>query len=185
MTSNELIERLKSSDEKTRGYAWQNAGPVGVKAVKPLADLMASSEMETARAAKRALWNIVRWAGRPKASDEQQAVVSELVPLIAAGSPSVRREFIWMLSEIGGDEAVASIGALLPEKELREDARAALQRIPGNKALRPLKLALKSGPEEYRSALAVSLRVRGEKVDGYPSQKLVPTKRTGVKQLPA
>ncbi len=183
MTTTELIERIKSNDEALRGRAWQNAGPVGAKAVKPLAEIMASGETEIARSAKRALWNIVRYAGRPKAGDEKEAVAAELLPLLAGGNPNVRRDFVWMLSEIGGDESVAPLGALLNEKELREDARAALQRIPGNKALRPLKLALRSGPPDYRPAIAVSLRARGEKVEGYPSEKLIPTKKTQVKSI--
>jgi HEAT repeat protein len=125
----------------------------------------------------------VRHAGRPKADDERSAVADKLIPLLNAGESKIRREFIWMLSEIGGDSAVAPLGKLLDDKELREDARAALQRIPGNLAVRPLKLALKSGPEDYRPAIAVSLRARGEKVSGYPSEKLVPTKKTGVKAI--
>lgn len=185
MTTTELIERIKGGDETLRGQAWQNAGPVGAKAVKPLAEIMANGEMEPARAAKRALWNIVRYAGRPKAGDEKEAVTAQLLPLLASGNPNVRREFVWMLSEIGDDEAVAPLGALLDDKELREDARAALQRIPGSKALRPLKLALRSGPADYRPAIAVSLRARGEKVAGYPNEKLLPSKRTEVKPLAA
>jgi len=185
MNTTELIEGIKSSDEKIRGAAWQNAGPAGARAVKPLAEIMAGGEMETARAAKRALWNIVRYAGRPKAGDEKDAVEAQLLSVLNTGGPNVRREFIWMLSEIGGDDAVAPLGKLLEDPELREDARAALQRIPGNLALRPLKLALKSGPEDYRPAVAVSLRARGEKVAGYPSGKLVPRKPTAVKPATA
>ena len=185
MTTTELIERIKSNDEALRGRAWQNAGPVGAKAVKPLAEIMASGETEMARSAKRALWCIVRYAGRPKADNEKEAVAAELLPLLAGGNSNVRREFVWMLSEIGGDDAVPPLGALLNDKDLREDARAALQRIPGSKALRPLKLALRSGPADYRPAIAVSLRARGEKVEGYPSEKLIPSKKTGVKQVTA
>jgi HEAT repeat protein len=182
MTTNEMIERIKGSDDKARGDAWQRAGMLGAAAVKPLSDVASSSEMEVARSAKRALWKIVRHAGRPSADVERKAVVAELLPLLAPGDPNVRREYVWMLSEIGDDSAVQPLAALLAVQDLREDARAALQRIPGKASLAVLKAALKTVPEEYRPAIAVSLRVRGESVRSYPSEKLVPRKSTAVKQ---
>ena len=183
MTTAELIEKIKSNDDAVRGAAWQTAGPAGAASVQPLAEVMAAAKMETARAAKRALWNVVRYAGRPGAQAEKKAVAAELVPLLGAGSPDVRREWVWMISEIGGDEAVPSLAALLNEPALREDARAALQRIPGRKSLNALKAALTQLPADYRPAVAVSLRARGVPVAGYSSEKLVPTKRTEVKQI--
>lgn len=173
----DLIEKIQSTDDKIRGPAWQSAAPLGAPAVKPLAQVaLTSPEMEVARAAKRALWKIVRQAGRPGADKERKAVEAELIPLLAAGEPNVRREFVWMLSEIGGDPAVKPLAALLTDKDLREDARAALQRIPGGQSLAALKSALKTAPVDYRPAIAVSLRVRGVQVKEYPDQKLVPTR---------
>lgn len=173
----DLIEKIQSTDDKIRGPAWQSAAPLGAPAVKPLAQVaLTSPEMEVARAAKRALWKIVRQAGRPGADKERKAVEAELIPLLTAGEPNVRREFVWMLSEIGGDPAVKPLAALLADKDLREDARAALQRIPGRPSLAALKSALETAPVDYRPAIAVSLRVRGVKVKEYPDQKLVPTR---------
>ena len=102
----ELIAKIKSTDDQIRGPAWQSAGPFGAPAVQPLADLMTDPEMEVARAAKRALWKVVRAAGHPGKDKEKQAVVAELVPRLEAGLALVRREVLWMLSEIGGDESV-------------------------------------------------------------------------------
>lgn len=178
-----LIDSIKSPDEAVRGPAWQGAAQFGAPAVKPLADLMQDPGMETARSAKRALWKIVRQSGRPGAGQERKAVVAELMPLLAKDQTSTRREVLWMLSEIGGDEAVPAIAALLASQELREDACAALQRIPGNKSLAALKSALKTAPEANKPAIAVSLRARGVTVKGYPSQKLVPTKQTEIKPV--
>jgi HEAT repeat protein len=173
----DLIEKIKSKDDKIRGPAWQGAAPLGAPTIKPLADVaLSDADMEVTRAAKRAMWKIVRHAGRLGAAKEQAAVETALIPLLAAGEPNVRRDFIWMLSEIGGDDSVRPLATLLTDKDLREDARAALQRIPGRKSLAALKLALKTAPEDYRPAIAVSLRARGEKVKEYPSQKLVPTR---------
>jgi HEAT repeat protein len=172
----ELISKIKSQDDSVRGPAWQNAGPAGAPAVKPLAQVMTDQDMEVSRSAKRALWNIVRHAGRPGAEKEKRAVAAELVALLNGGHQSVRREALWMLSEIGADDAIKPIAACLSVAELREDARAALERIPGPKAIAALKEGLNSAPEEFKPAIAQSLRVRGVNVTGYPSQKLVPTR---------
>lgn len=181
----ELIAKIKSSDDQIRGPAWQNAGPLGAAAVQALSVVMAEADPEVARAAKRALWKIVRHAGHPGAKPEQNAVAVRLIPLLSSTPTAVRREVLWMLSELGGDDSVPPVAALLTDQELREDARAALQRIPGTKALAALKAALKTVPEEYKPAIAVSLRARGVKVERYPSQKLVPTKKTNVTAVKA
>jgi HEAT repeat protein len=172
----ELIAKIRDQDDKVRGPAWQNAGPAGAPAVKPLAQLMTDQEMEISRSAKRALWVIVRHTGRPGADNERRAVVAELLPLLKGTPAAVRREVLWMVSEIAADDAVKPVAACLADPEVREDARAALERIPGPKAVAALKEALQSAPEDYRPAIAQSLRVRGVKVAGYPSQKLVPAR---------
>ncbi len=182
MNAKELIEQIKNGDDKARGSAWQAADNAGAPAVRGLAELMFTGEQEVARAAKRALWKVVRYAGRPTAGeDEAKAVSKELVLLLATGDMNVRREFVWMLSELGDSDAVPMIVLLLNNPNLREDARAALQRIPGETSLRSLKVALKSGAEDHKSAIAESLRARGEKIRDYPTQKLVPKKATSVR----
>jgi HEAT repeat protein len=176
-----LVAKIKSTDDKVRGPAWQNAGPAGAPAVAPLAGLMTDQHFEIARSAKRAIERIVRHAGRPGADAERKAVAVELVKLLKHPAADVRRHALWMLSEIGGDPAVEPMAALLADAEVREDARCALERVPGRAATAALKKAMRTGPESFKYALAHSLRVRGEKVDGYPSQKLAPTKQTSVK----
>ena len=174
----ELIDKIKSKDDKVRGAAWQSAGLLGVPAVKPLVGLMTDADMETARAAKRGLWKVVRYAGRPGADDERKAVEKEILGLLDAQPTPVKREALWMLSEIGGSDAVKAIAPLLSDRQVREDARAALERIPVKESVAALDTALKSAamPEEFKPAIAQSLRVRGVNVSGYPSQKLVPTR---------
>lgn len=180
----ELVAIISGGDEAARAQAWQSAGPLGAAAIKPLAPLMDHKDTETRRAATRAVWKIVRHAGRPDAESEAKAVSAELIPLLGSGQPwAVRREAAWMLSEIGGDEAVDPLVILLGDPDLREHARAALQRIPGEKSLAALKSALEAAPEDYKPALAESLRRRGVEVPGIKSRKLVPAKATAVKPV--
>ena len=173
-----LIDRIKSPDDVISGAAWQSAGPYGAAAVKPLAALMADGDFELARKGKRALYRVVRQAGRLEGSEECLAVERELVLLLGSGPARVRRDVVWMLSEIGSAGAVEVMAALLADQELREDARCALTRLPVPGAVTVLKAAFANAPEDFKYALAESLRQRGEKVEGYPTRKLVPTKQT-------
>ncbi len=177
----ELIAKIKSPDDALRGPAWQGAGSFGAPAVVPLGELMTDAHFEIARSARRAIERIVRHAGRPGAEAERRAVAAELVKLLGHASPKVRKHALWMLSEIAEDPAVEPMAELLADPEVREDARCALERIPGAAATAALKKALATAPETFKYALAHSLRVRGEKVGGYPSQKRVPTKPTKVR----
>jgi len=175
-----FIAQIQSQDENVRGSAWQGAASAGLQVMKPLAALMTHQDFEIARAARRALWKIVRHAGRPKAEKDRKAVQAELVALLDSATAAVRREAAWMLSEIGDAITVHNIARLLDQIEVREDARCALERMPNSKAIRALEQAMKSAPEDFRPALANSLRVRGRKLTDYPSQKLQPTRKTSV-----
>jgi len=170
-----LIERIRSSDEAVSGAAWQSAGPYGAAAVQPLAALMADGDDELARKAKRALYLVVRHAGYPAAVKERKAVERQLILVLSSGPNPVRREVVWMLSEIGTARAVGPMAALLAEKDLREDARCALTRHPAPGAVTALKSAFATAAGDFKYALAESLRQRGVAVEGYPTRKLVPT----------
>ena len=182
---NKLLSDIQASDPHVRTEAWLAAGEAGADAVRPLAKVVDEGEMEVSRAAKRALWQIVRHVGRPGGdSREKDAVVSELVALLSGTQPvPVRREAVRMVSEIGGDESVSAVSSLLSHSDLREDARMAIERIPGDQSLKALKNALKSAPDDFKPNVAQSLRARGVEVKGIPCRKLVPTKQTNVKPL--
>jgi hypothetical protein len=181
----ELIAKIKDKDDDVRGEAWLNGAPaVGAPAVKPLAGVMADADFEAARAAKRGLWRITRNVGRPDADAEKKAVVAELIPLLRDDRPAnVKRELMWMVSELAGDEAVEPMAALLKDKDLREDARMVLQRLPGDKSLAALRAGLDTVPADFKPNIAESLRARGLEISGVPDQKLVPLRLTTVKPL--
>jgi hypothetical protein len=202
-----LLARIQSDDPDVRTQAWLAAGAVGAQAIKPLAAVICKTEpviaelagdpknkdlelaLETGRAAKRAMWKIVRTAGAPGQGAKKKAVEAELIDLLAPSQPAaVRREVVWMLSEIGGGATLTAMRdhpELLDDKLLREDARSMVERIPGDGAVALLTEALEEAPEDFKINIAQSLRARGVKVDPvkYPCQKLVPTKATSVKPV--
>jgi len=182
--ANKLIAKIKDKSDKVRAEAWLSAGEVGAPAVRPLAAVMTDKDLEVARAAKRGLWKIVRHIGRPGAGGEKRAVTAELIALLSDNQPTpVRREVLWMLSEIGQNKTVEAVAALLSNSELREDARMVLQRIPGRKSIAALRAGLKAAPRNFKINIAQSLRQRGVRVRGLPCVKLVPTKKTNVKPV--
>jgi len=180
----DLVAKIKSPDDTVRGPAWQGAASAGAAALTPLAGVMSDADLEVARAARRAVWVIVRHAGRPGAEGERKAVQVELVLLLRGQPAPVGKAVLWMLSEIGDAAAGAPMAALLSDVELREDARCALLRVPGPEVAEALRAAFKTAPEDFKVALAESLRQRGQAVPGYPSQKLVPVKPTSLSPKP-
>ena len=189
VTLDALLERIKSDDADVRTAAWLAAGDVGAPAIQPLAEIVAKGELEVSRAAKRAMWKIVRTVGAPGRDACKASIEAELIRLLAEGQPdAIRREALWMLSEIGGEktiEAIREIPNILENKAIREDARCCVERIPGEAAVEALKQGLEAAPPDFALALAQSLRARGVEVDKqkYPCQKLVPTRETQVKPV--
>jgi hypothetical protein len=111
-------------------------------------------------------------------------VAAELLKLLDNSQPvQLRRDVLWMIWQIAGDEAVAPIAAVLANAELREDARMALERLPGDKATAALREALATAADADRPALAHSLRVRGVETPGAADLRLKPTKRTAVQPV--
>ncbi|MGD0383341.1 MAG: hypothetical protein ABSA77_07475 [Thermoguttaceae bacterium] len=185
-TVDNLIAKIKDKSDKVRAEGWLSAAKVGADAIKPLAAVTTSgdSDLEVARAAKRALWQIVHDFGRIDAEDQRKAVLDNLQALLTDDWPDAfRREVLWMLSEIGGDSSVDSIVAVLKSRELLDDARCALQRIPGQSSLDALKAALDSVPKSYKNNIAHALRARGVEpgLEKYPQENLIPTKPINVK----
>jgi len=187
LTLEELIARIKNSDDKVRAAAWENAGPLGAAAIAPLAAIMIDENIEVGRAAKNALWKVVRHAGRPGADSERKAVETALCSLLGNEQEDVvRREALWMLSEIGGEAAVVAIRdipGIVENEALREDARCTLERIPTQSAIDVLQEGLEVAPDDYKAAIAQSLRARGVHVPGLPCQKRVPTRETNVEPI--
>ena len=184
LTLDLLIEKIQSSNDAERAAARDNAGPVGAKAVVPLAKVAASGELEIARAANRAMQNLVYYAGRPGAEGEAKAVALELLKLLGDDQPlQLRRDVLWMTWQIAGGEAVEPVATLLAHPELHEDARMALERLPGNEATAALQAALAAASDDEKPAIAHSLRVRGVEVAGVPDLRLKPVKKTTVQPV--
>jgi HEAT repeat protein len=158
----QFLEQIRSNNADVRYRAWRAAGPMGAAAVEPLADLMASPDRGVAKAAGEALQTIVHHAARPTASDEARAVATALLKVAAASRPRpVRADALHGLGFVGDDRAVLGLAKLLSDPEVRDDARMALERIPGRASLRALERARDAAPDDFRPHLEQSIRNRG------------------------
>ncbi|MGC8744348.1 MAG: HEAT repeat domain-containing protein [Verrucomicrobiia bacterium] len=178
---NELLQKIKDADDKVRADAAEKLINRGPAAVQPLVNTMEDKNFEIARSAKRALWKMVRYSGKPGADSNREKICDQLFKALELKlSVQTKRELLWMLSEIGGDDAVSQISKYFNNNDLKEDARCCVERIPSEKAISALQTAFKKADEEFKYALAESLRARGVKIEGYQSKKLIPTRQTNI-----
>ncbi len=158
-----------------------NAAQLG-QAATEYAAMIPQADPETSRAGKRQLWELVHRVGNPETASEAQAVTGALLGLLASDPPAcVKREVLWSLSELGGDNVVAAVAAQLQDAEVRGDACMVLERLPGDKSLAALKAAQQVVPADFVMTVVQSLRARGMVVDDHPCEKLTPRKETQVK----
>ena len=176
-----LVEQIQSTNHDARAAARDAAGQVGAPAIAPLAGIAMEGEFEIARAANRAMQNVVYHAGRPGAAEEAAAVAAELIALISDEPPmQFRRDVLWMTWQIAGAEAVDPVAALLQHEQLREDAVMCLEGLPVDEAVEALKAGLEAAPDDFKPAVAHALRKRGVEVPDVPDLRLVPTRETDV-----
>jgi HEAT repeat protein len=158
--ANDLLANIQHGDTAARYAAVKQATLVGTDAIVPLADAHGGSDPAAAKAAGEAIRRIVHHAGRPGATAETKSACAQLQRLAGKEYPrEVRTNAIGFLGSIGDKDAVPALVALLPDKEVSEDARMALERIPGREADTALRTASRSMPES-REALEQSLRHR-------------------------
>jgi hypothetical protein len=154
-----FLARIQDANPDVRLAVVKEAGSVGAPAIMPLGGLMASVDKGVAKSAGEALQVIVYHADRPGAEPEKRAVSQALAQLLTADLPrKVRAEAAHLLGFVGGDEAVPPLARLLGDPETREEARLALERIPGSASTHALQNALRSAPADFKANLEQSLR---------------------------
>jgi len=158
----DFLARVAAPSADVRAEAWKAAGPFGAAAVKPLAKLAESEEPGVTKAALAAIGTITAHAGRPGAPDELSAVAQALAEAVqAAGDDQLRRELLHFLGLAASDRQVSLLAGLLTDPAVGEDARIALERIPGDAATRALIEALRASSEEVQVRAADALARRG------------------------
>ena len=156
----ELWVNVNSDKVETRTAAWNEMGKLSEKII-PLSDLCSSEDKPVSKAAKGLLEAIAHRAARPGAKEEAKEVSEKLLDVASSSRPVLVRA--WALHLLGftaDGRAVPKIARLLEVPEVQEEARLALERIPGSAATSALKSASKKTVAPFRSNVEQSLRAR-------------------------
>jgi HEAT repeat protein len=152
------LQRLQSPDAGVREAAWLEAARYGPGAIRPLGGLMAGEDKTSGRAARLAMEVIVSDAGAPGAGGKRAAVSRAICEVLKSEQPAATRAVeMRMLGLVGGDEVVPTLVGLLADKDVADDARQALERIPGQAATMALLQALSAAPVERKPGFVNSL----------------------------
>ena len=162
LTVDALIAKIKDRSDKVRAEGWASAGKVGAAAVKPLAAVMTSGDVdrEVARAARQALVADRALRGPSRRREGMRGGAARIARLCwpTPGPKRCAAKCCGCFRRSATRRACPPIAACLKSSELLEDARCALTRIPGEESLAALKEALMTVPEKYRNNIAQSLR---------------------------
>ncbi len=156
-----LITQIKHGDTIARTSAVLQAQLIGTDAIGPLGAVYAGKDAAASRAACEAIKHIVYNAGRPSAPTEAKAASVALLKLTAPNYPRfVRADAIEGLGVVGGIAEATELAKLLSDKDVSEDARLAIERIPGPEVDALLKLTARTSSKEGRAAIDLSLKHR-------------------------
>lgn len=156
-----LLLAIQGQDREARAKAIEKATSVGTRAIVPLGGICSGPDRGAAKAAGEALRRIVHHAARPGAASERKAAAMQLLRMIRTQWPRQQRvEALYLLGLIGGSESVAAIAAQMKDPDVGEEARMALERIPGSTATRALQQALRTASADLRPAVEQSLKHR-------------------------
>ena len=156
-----FIDQIQSADADIRYTAWRSAGTQLPSAVAPLAGLLESPDKGIAKAAKGALETLV-YESSPGDRERADAIADELAKVAAdhARSRPVRAEVIHLIGFVAHHLVVPDLAVLLDDLEVRDEARMALERIPGHSSLNALKNAARLCIDPFRAHLDQSINNR-------------------------
>lgn len=153
-----FLEKIRSDVGAVRRSAWETAAPQGGLAVTPLALIASGDDRDAALAALRAMDAIAHGAG-PDAGTDRRGVAWALARAVSdpRTATPVKIHMLDLLGSVGEDPVVADLANLLEDETLREPARKALDRIPGDASAKALLSAAGKATGAWRDALVQTL----------------------------
>lgn len=156
-----LLLAIQGQDKEASAEAIAKATSVGARAIVPLGGICSGPDRSAAKAAGEALRRVVHHAARPGAASERKAAARQLLRMIRKEWPRQQRgEALYLLGLVGGSESVAAIAEQMKDPDVGEEARMALERIPGSAATRALQQASRTASADLRPAVEQSLKHR-------------------------
>ena len=157
-----FLKKLQSENGDERQAAWEGAAPQGSRAVLPLVALASGENRDAALAALRSLDAIVHSSAAP-GSTTRKEVAAALAAILGDEKVklplkvTVKQHVLDLLGSVGEDEEVPAIRKALQDTEIRDFARKALQRIPGDAAAKALMDATSGATGEWLDALLITV----------------------------
>jgi HEAT repeat protein len=172
MSLEAFLAGVRSEDANARRETFEKAGPLGAPAIAPLAELIAAGyregattrERDVAKAAATALDVIAHYASRPESGEERMAVSRELVKRLGPNTAeAVRIQALDLIGSTADDDVIPELAAMLRDPQMRERARAALERAACPAANQALLSAVPSASVDFRRDLILTLGVKRAK----------------------
>jgi hypothetical protein len=166
-----VLRGLEDTDAKAREAAWERAASLGPSAVSAVARVFDAGSPETRIAAGKALERLAHSSARPDAPAGRRGAMAKALAGAASDperSPALKQLAIELLGSTGGDAAVPALAALLRDADLREPARRALERIPGEPATLAIAGEIPVAGEAFALDLVATLGVRRDS-DAFPA----------------
>jgi HEAT repeat protein len=162
-----FLQKLNSEETALRNATRSEVVDVGASAVAPLVAIIDDTDpaadrrrREVALVARAALERLVHHAGRSDSGALRAEVGAALAKaLTGAKSAKAKREVAHLVAFIGSDAETPAVAKLLddPDRHVRETARLALERMPGNAAAEALIAGARNADADRKPDLLFSL----------------------------
>ncbi|MFQ5808727.1 MAG: HEAT repeat domain-containing protein, partial [Armatimonadota bacterium] len=159
-----LVQAIQGEDASARMAAVAELEEMGAPAIGPLFGLIGGDDGVADRLARRAAQAITQQAAGAGDEAQRAPVAAALIAQTTSDRCLGARHWaLRMLSFVGGDGDVPALARLLQDDDVREMARYALVRIPGEASLAALSGAasVETDPA-FKAALITSLGSRGD-----------------------
>jgi hypothetical protein len=156
-----FLKKISSADEGARRAAWEGAAVQGPKAIAPLVAVASGENRDAALAALRAVDCISHASAAPGNASRREAAQALAAAVLDEKVPArVKQHLLDLLGSVGEgdvDSVVSAVAKILSDTELRDQARKALERIPGEAAAKAIEAALPRATGEWLEVLIHTL----------------------------
>ncbi len=173
MDTAKFLSDIKNTDADIRFNAWRAAGEVDPSVIPELGKLAASENPGIAKAAREALTTMTHSVGKDPKSTNRSAVVKGLLAIDS--TLPVRIHAIRLLSNIAGEDSVASIAKDIHNVDLREEVVYCLERIPVSAATEAMVKAYPQAKDDFKPRLLAAF---GHRKDTSPAILAICTQAT-------
>ena len=158
MDSTEFLTKLSDKNADTRYKAVMQSHSQSLDCLPKLVELLTHSLPGIRKSAKASLLRIAHYSARPGNGKEAASFSDQLISLIVTAPINTGGYLEHVLGFTGGSSQVTFLANRLELQD--EEARMALERIPGSASLGALKRAVSTATPEFRIGLLQSIRMR-------------------------